>query len=129
LLARFEFRLIGRDAWNGRSLVVLDLKPAAKDLPARNYKDLFINRTAGRVWIDEAEAVVVKADLHLTERVSVIGGLVGAVWKFMYQFNRERTPEGLWFTRNVQWHLEGRQVFIRKVLDYLETRSDVRKAA
>ena len=67
-----------------------------------------------------------KVDLHLTEPVNVIGGLVGAVRQCRYRFQRERTAEGLWFTKPVNWHLEGRQLFTSKIIDYDETRENVR---
>jgi len=79
------------------------------------------------VWVDEAEFAVVKADLYLTEKVNVVGGLVGAVTKFTYQFNRERTLEGLWFTQDVKWHLEGRQVLAHKIIDHFEEKKDIRQ--
>jgi len=30
------------------------------------------------------------------QQVNVLGGIVGAVWKFNYGFTRLRTPEGYW---------------------------------
>lgn len=128
LLDRFEVTLAGRDVCDGRPLLVLDFKPASKKLPVRNFKDRFINKVAGRVWVDEAEAVVAKADLRLTEEVSVVGGLVGALKKFDYSFDRKRTPDGLWYTAGVHWRLEGREVFFSKILEYKEAKDDVRKA-
>ena len=128
LLGRFEFDLAGRKTINGRSTLMLDFKPAKKDLPERNIKDRFINKAAGRVWVDEADYVIAKADVYLTETVNVVGGLVGAVWKFNYSFDRERTLDGLWFTRAVDWHLEGREVILRRAIDYHEGKTGVRKA-
>ena len=128
LLKRYKFTLVGRETRNGRPTLVLDFVPASKNLPERNIKDRFINKAAGRAWVDEADAAVVKADLHLTEKVSVAGGLVGALWKFNFKFNREHLPDSLWFTRDTDWHLEGREFFIRKNMDYHEERNDVRAA-
>ncbi len=128
LLKRFKFTLVGREMRNGRPTLVLDFVPAGRNLPERNIKDRFINKAAGRAWVDEADAAVVKADLHLTEKVSVAGGLVGALWKFNFQFNREHLPDGLWFTRDTDWHLEGREFLSRKIMDYHEERTDVRNA-
>ncbi len=128
LLGRFEFDLVGRKTINGRSMLMLDFKPAKKDLPERSIKDRFINKAAGRVWVDEADYVIAKANVYLTEAVNVVGGLVGAVWKFNYSFDRERTSDGLWFTRAVDWHLEGREVILRRAIDYHEGRTGVRKA-
>jgi len=127
LLGRFEFDLTGRETINGRPTLLLDFKPAKKSLPERNIKDRFINKAAGRVWVDEADYVIAKADVYLTETVNVVGGLVGAVWKFNYSFNRERTLDGLWFTRVVDWHLEGREVILRRAIDYHEGKTGVRK--
>ena len=109
LLGRFEFDLAGRKTINGRPTLVLEFKPA------------------GRVWVDEADYVIAKAEVYLTETVNVVGGLVGAVWKFNYSFDRERTSEGFWFTRAVDWHLEGREVILRRAIHYHEGKTGVRK--
>ena len=120
LVSRFQFTLIGRETVNGRAALVLDFRPASDHLPVHSYKDNFINKGAGRVWVDEADYAIAKVDLHLTQRVSVLGGLVGSVWKFTYSFERARTPEGLWFSRHVDWHLEGREVVFHRIVDYHE---------
>jgi hypothetical protein len=127
LVSRFQFTVIGRETVNGRSALVLDFQPAGKKLPVNSYKDNFINKAAGRVWVDEADYAIAKADLHLTQQVNVLGGLVGAVWKFTYSFERKRTPEGLWFSRHVDWHLEGREVVFHRIVDYHEQKIDEQK--
>jgi hypothetical protein len=127
LATRFQFTLVGRENVQGRPSFVLDFKPAAKDLPVKNYKDHFINNAAGRVWVDAADYAVARADLHLTRQVNVLGGLVGAIWKFTYAFERERTAEGLWFARHIDWHLEGREVVYNRVVDYHETKTGAQK--
>ena len=128
LLKRFKFTMAGRETLNGRPTLVFDFVPVSRDLPEHTIKDRFINKAAGRAWVDEVDAAIVKANLHLTEKVSVVGGLVGALWKFNFKFNRERLPDGLWFTRDTNWHLEGREFFSRKIMDYREERTGVRAA-
>jgi hypothetical protein len=128
LVKRFEFTLVGREMLNGRPALVVDFAPAKGKLPERNLKDKFINKAAGRVWLDEEDCALAKVALRLTERVNVVGGLVGAVWKCNYGFERERTENGLWFAREANWHLEGREVFLNRIVDYHEERSDVRQA-
>ena len=127
LLERFDFTLVGRETNNNRATLVLDFQPKKKKLPERSFKDKFINKAAGRAWVDEADAAVAKAELRLTERVNVLGGLVGAVWKFDYSFDRERTPEGWWYARRVDWHLEGREVIVNRIVDYHETKTNAVK--
>ena len=127
LVNRFVFTIVGREVLNGRPAWVVDFVPANKKLPERNLKERFINKAAGRVWIDAGDYSLVKADLHLTQQVDIGWGLIAAVWKFNYGFERERTADGLWYPREVHWHLEGREVIINRIVDYHETISDVRK--
>ena len=129
LIQRFQFTFDGRETINGRPALVLDFQPANDHLPVHSYKDNFINKAAGRVWVDESDYAIAKADLHLTQRVNVLGGLVGAVWKFTYSFERERTPEGLWYARRVDWHLEGREVVFNRIVDYHEQKLDAKKVS
>ena len=128
LLSRFEFSVVGREWLDSRPTLVVDFAPAKRKLPERDLKDKFINKTAGRVWLDEAELTLTKAAIQLTDRVNVVGGLVGSVWKLTFGFERARTPEGLWYTREASWHLEGREVFTPKIMDYHEERTEVRLA-
>lgn len=125
LLSRFSFTLIGRETVEGRPALVLDFVPAARQPHEHNLKDRFMNQAAGRVWVDEADWYVRRVALHLAHEVDVVGGLVGAVRAFTYNFDRGRTPEGWWFTRTVDWHLEGRAVLTRRVIDYHESRTNV----
>jgi hypothetical protein len=127
LLKRYEFTFVKHETLNGRPAYVLDFKPVNGRLPERGIRDKFINKAAGRVWIDEADAAVSRADLYLTKRVDVVGGLVGAVWKFNCTMERERTGEGYWFVRRSQWNLEGRQAWMKRFVTSKEERTELQK--
>ncbi len=129
LVSRFDFTLVGREMVNGRPALVVDFQPAKKSLPVHSYKDNFINKAAGRLWVDEEDYAIAKADLYLSQRVNVLGGLAGAVWKFTYSFTRDRTPEALWYARHVDWHLEGREVIFNRIVDFHEERIAAKKVA
>ncbi|MDB6057387.1 MAG: hypothetical protein JWO95_1231 [Verrucomicrobiales bacterium] len=128
LYSRFQFTLVRRELVAGRSVLVLDFKPANKKLPVHDFKDRFINLAAGRLWVDEDDSALVKADLHLTEKVNVMAGIVGAVAKFSCTLDRERTADGLWFTHAMNWHLEARALLARRTIDYHEEKTGVQKA-
>jgi hypothetical protein len=128
LVKRFQFTMVGREMLNGRPSLVVDFKPATDHVvPVNTFADKFINKAAGRVWIDEEDYAIAQAQLHLTEQVNVLGGIVGAVWKFTYAFTRQRTPEGFWFARSMDWHLEGREVVVNRIVDYHERKLDEQK--
>jgi hypothetical protein len=127
LVKRFQLTLVGREMLNGRPSLVVDFKPASDDLPEHSLADKFINKAAGRVWIDEADYSIARGQLYLSKQVNILGGLVGAVWKFTYEFTRLRTPEGYWFARSLDWHLEGREVIFNRIVDYHERRLNEQK--
>lgn len=128
LFKRFEFTLVGRQHSNGRTSLMIDFQPATNPPPARDLKERFLNQTAGRVWVDEQDWVLVRAELRLTEPVHVWRGLVGAVHRFQCEFDRDRTAEGYWFIRQLWWRLEGRQLLSRKAIHFREQRDHVRLA-
>lgn len=128
LLNRFQFTMVGRELVAGRPALVIDFIPAKTKQPEPTLKDRFINKAAGRVWVDEADSVLAKASFRLTEKVNLVGGLVGSVSKFTFTFDRERTEDGLWFTRLANWHLEAREVIFNRVIDFEEKKTDVKKA-
>lgn len=126
-LKRFDFTLQGRETLGDRTVLVLDFVPAKKQPSPSGLKERLINRAAGRIWVDEQDWAVAKADLHLSEPVSVLGGVIGVLRSFKYQFHRERTLEGLWYPARVDWRLEGRQLFSNKVVVSEERKEEVRK--
>ncbi|MCL4179530.1 MAG: hypothetical protein KJ072_17515 [Verrucomicrobia bacterium] len=127
LLGRFSFTPAGEETVRGRLQRVIDFEPAGDSLPVHNFKDKYINQTAGRLWIDEEARILTRLQMRLRKPVNVWGGLLGAVWEFHFDLQREQTPDGHWYTREVQWHLKGRRVFVTKIIDFHETRSDLRR--
>jgi hypothetical protein len=127
LIKRYKITLVGREILNGRPALVVDFKPASSNLPILNIKDRFLNCFAGRVWVDEGDYVLEKVDIHLNQKVTVLGGLAGTVSKFTFSFDRERTPDGFWFTRDLNWHLEAREATYQRVVLHHEEIDGVQK--
>ena len=127
LVKRFQFTLVGREMLNGRPTLVADFKPVNDHLPVNSFADKFINQAAGRIWVDEEDYAISQAQLRLIQPVNVFDGLVGSVSKLNYGFTRLRTPEGYWFSRNTEWHLEGREVVVNRIIDYHERKINEQK--
>jgi hypothetical protein len=128
LLSRFAFAVTGRDQMGDRPTLILDFAPVG-DAPEHNLTDRFINRIAGRVWIDEADAALVRISFHLTAKVNFVAGLAGSIRAFNFDSRRERTSEGLWFTKTNSWHLDVREVVVLRVTDYHEDLAEVQRLA
>lgn len=127
IVKRFKLTLVGRDTINGRSALIVDFAPASDSLPILNIKDRFINSVEGRAWVDEQDFTLEKVDLHLKQKVSVLGGIAGSVSKFTFSFERERTPDGFWFVRDLNWHVEAREATVQRVVDHDEQILGVQK--
>jgi hypothetical protein len=127
LIKRYTITIMGREMVNGRPALVVDFKPASDSLPILNIKNRFLNCIAGRAWVDEGDYVLEKVELHLTQKVSALGGLVGTVSKFNLSFDRDRTPDGFWFTRDLDWHVEAREATYQRVVTHHEQITDVQK--
>ncbi len=119
--------MVGRDMINGRSTLIIDFKPVSDDLPVFNIKDRFINSISGRAWVDENDFTLVKVDLHLMQKMSVLGGVAGSVSKFSLSFVRERTPDGYWYTRDLDWHVQAREATFQRIVDHREEVSGLQK--
>ena len=127
LLDHFRFTIVRRDVVHDRPALVLDFSPVQHSLPAMSLKDYFLNKVAGRVWIDEEECALVQADVRLTQSASVAAGLIGTVKGLWYHLERERTLDGYWFTAAVKWHVELREFLVQKILDYVEETREVKR--
>ncbi|HEY0456634.1 MAG TPA: hypothetical protein VGE41_09690 [Verrucomicrobiae bacterium] len=125
LLDRFEFKVAGRENLNGRAALLLEFQPAHKKLPSHGLKEKFLNKIGGRVWIDEAESVLAKVDVHLVDTVSIAAGIAGAVKQFQFHFERSRTNEGIWYTKNIDWSVDAREFLAQKHFHSEERKENV----
>ena len=127
LIKRYTITIVGREMINGRPALIVDFKPASDSLPILNIKDRFLNCIAGRAWVDEGDYVLEKVEVHLTQKVSALGGLIGSVSKFTLSFDRDRTADGFWFTRDLNWHVEAREATYERVVIHHEQINGVQK--
>jgi hypothetical protein len=97
LLARYQFAVRERTVLSNRATLVLDFKPNAAKLPAENARDRVLNRLAGTIWVDEADADVARVSLRLMEPVSLGWfGILGALSRCELSLDRHRLPDGVW---------------------------------
>ena len=128
LLARFRFEPPESGTVGDRAVWRLKFEPVTGGKTGAGIKERFLARIAGSAWVDAVENELVRLEIRLTAPVRVVGGLVGTVRTCRVLIERERTGEGCWFTRRLTWHLEGRQFFSARVMDFSEEIQNVRPA-
>jgi hypothetical protein len=120
LLSQFRFDVTQREIRHGRPAVRLTFSPRL-EVPERDMKTRFLRRMAGEAWIDESEGVLLTLDVRMTSPLEIAGGLAGSIKSFEFHSERERTPEGLWFTKDLNYRVDYREIFTRKIMETSES--------
>ncbi|HMO65125.1 MAG TPA: hypothetical protein PKE47_07890 [Verrucomicrobiota bacterium] len=111
LVARFEFTVAGREEVAGRPAVLLRFRPRSGPLPNERLADRVINLLHGTVWVDEAEAEVVRALVRTEGALRLWGGFLGALDRLEFHIDRARSPAGAWYNRQGLFLLRGRKLW------------------
>ena len=111
LFDRYKSEVVGREMLDGRSTIVLSFVPRALDLPIRRRQDYVLNKLTGKVWIDEQDWEIVRADAHLTDRVRVLLGLVATLDKVEIHFEQIRMGDAVYLPLKLSANFEGRKLF------------------
>ncbi|PYU31721.1 MAG: hypothetical protein DMG28_14500, partial [Acidobacteria bacterium] len=105
LVSKYQFDLTGRERVNGRPAFVLSFQPKSADLPVKRKLDRLLNKLSGKVWIDEQDYEISRADLHLAENVSAWGGMLASVRKFLFHLEQTKVDEAVWLPSFVDGYI------------------------
>lgn len=110
LIDRYDFKLMGQIAVNGRMAYKLRFHPKAPELPVHHMIDRLLNRLSGTLWIDADEFELARADIYLGSEVNLLGGIIGSLKRLSFTITRTRLPEGIWFSTSSNGDFEGRKL-------------------
>ncbi len=110
LVARFDFKLVGKETVNGREAYQVAFQPKNPELPVHHFVDRLLNRLSGTLWIDAQEFEVARADVSLKSEVKLLGGLVASLKKAAYSMTRTRVAEGVWVNTSSNGDFQGRKL-------------------
>jgi len=110
LLTKYQFKLLERTNYHGRSTYVLSFAPISRNLPVNQLADKLINQIAGKIWVDEQEFEVARAEVTLQSEVNLWGGVLGVLKKMYFVVDRTRVSENAWFNRSTFGDFEGRKL-------------------
>ena len=111
LLDRYQFAVKQRVVLSNRPTLVLTFKPKEGNLPATAIQDRLLNRMAGTLWIDEADAEAVRLVVNLVEPISLGWfGLLGSLNQCEMSLERRRMPDGVWINTKQVWLIEFRKL-------------------
>jgi hypothetical protein len=135
LLERHDFRTVAREERDGRTTLVLEFEPrdrAARDRDSRRA-------LAGRIWVDEDEGEIVRAEVRNASSVTV--GLAASVSSLDLVLEFTKVDGAVWLPRRVEAEARGRVLLLksfrrRTTAEYgryqrfdVETQTDIRPPA
>lgn len=129
LTGRFHFETVGREPIQGRPAFVLTFEPKSRELPVRRRIDRFLNRLAGKVWIDEEQYEIARVEAGLVEKLSVWAGILVSVRKLEFTFESVRLEEGVWRASWFDQYIDARFLFSSQRRRQQQRFSEFRKVA
>lgn len=125
VLAHSRMQIMGREMVDGRSALVVDFRPPEKRIREKDLMDRIVNRTAGRAWVDEEDYTLSRLQAHLDDKLTLFAGFGAVLSGSSYSFERERTPEGVWYSRSTGYDAKVREFIIYRTLSYREAFTNV----
>ena len=108
LFGKYRYTLTGEEQINGRPAWVLAFVPKSGDLPVKRRVDRLLNKVTGKVWVDEGEDEIVKAEVHLTQPVTLLFGILASLRTFDGTLEQTKIDDGVWLPSRLGGYFEGR---------------------
>ncbi len=107
VLARYDFKTVGREEIGGRATLVFAFAPVPgkRDLEA----DFVLRRLAGRIWVDEEEQELVRAEMRNTDKIKLALGLGASVSSLDMSLGFRKIEDGVWLPSRIVFGASGRK--------------------
>jgi hypothetical protein len=106
VLERYDFKAVAREQEDERPTLVFDFAPQPGERKLEG--DRFLRVLAGRIWVDEEESQLVRAEIRSTEGVRFAWGLGPALDTLSLDLEFERAGEGVWLPSRLKAMAAGR---------------------
>jgi hypothetical protein len=125
--AVFRATFVGREAIEGRPILVADLAPRP-NARVSTREGRWMAHFRGRVWVDETNGQVVKLDMRAFEDVTIGWGIVGRAHEGSSLYYQRRQVDGIWVPAELTYRASGRTLLFRPFeFEVTTTYSDFRR--
>jgi hypothetical protein len=112
VLERYDFKAVGREQEDERPTLVFDFAPEPGERKLEG--DRFLRVLAGRIWVDEEESQLVRAEIRSTEGVRFVWGLGPSLETLSLDLEFERAGEGVWLPSRLKATAAGRAMPLKE---------------
>jgi hypothetical protein len=112
ILERFDFRATGREEVDGRPAIVLDFvpQPGKRDIEG----DAALRHLVGRLWVDEAEREIVRAEVRNQGPIKLAWGLGATVSSLESRTDFRKVDGAAWLPVRDQTTASGRVLLLKR---------------
>ncbi len=111
LLGKYFFSLVGQEQIGGHPTFVVAFRPKGPRLPIKQKLDRFLNKIAGKVWIEQKAYELVRAKFYLVEEVKVWWGTLLSLRRLDGWLERMQMGEGVWVPGRFSLSMDGRYLW------------------
>ena len=108
LFSKYRYVMAGEEKVNGRPAYVLAFAPKSDDLPVKRRVDRLLNKVTGKLWVDERDNELAKAEVHLTQPVTLLFGILASLRTFNGTLEQTKVDERVWLPSRFGGYFEGR---------------------
>jgi outer membrane lipoprotein-sorting protein len=104
-----------REVFGGRRVIVFDFEPEPTYKPRKDYEKLF-GKTAGVIWVDDADRQIVRMEARLIDSFKVGGGLLASLQKGgMFTFEQQRVNDEIWLPTSIEVNFSVKVLLLKTV--------------
>jgi hypothetical protein len=111
LLERFTAKLDGILDLRGRPSYVISFEPRPGNLPVRRQIDRALNKSRGKIWIDQATYEIARVNFELIGQVRLWWGILGRISDARGHYERELIDEDVWLPTEIDLYFHVRVLF------------------
>jgi hypothetical protein len=112
ILDRHDFRAVGREPVAGRPAIVLEFTPRHGERKIEN--DRLLRTVHGRLWVDEAEEEVVRAELANLAPLRIGRGVGASVSSLATRIEFRKVDDAVWLPAEDETIVAGRMLLFKK---------------
>jgi hypothetical protein len=104
-----------REVFRGRNVIVFDFEPKPGYKPQKDYEKLF-GKTAGVIWVDDADRQVVRLEAQLVDSYNIGGGLLASLKKgSSFVFEQQRVNNEIWLPTSVEVNVAAKVLLFKSI--------------
>lgn len=104
-----------REVFRGRQVIVFDFEPLPGYKPQKDYEKFF-GKTAGVIWIDDADRQVARLEATLIDTFKIGGGLLASLKKgATFVFEQQRVNDEIWLPTSVEVNLSAKVLLFKSI--------------